>query len=61
MDVRDFVRQFNKTPEEIKKRYPEDYTTFWNEEKTWLGNLDNKLHLLKGGFCRINLVKKVMV
>ena len=47
MNIRDYVKIFNQPYEVIKSNYSEDFKQLFVEESEWLGNLENKIHLLK--------------
>lgn len=47
MDIKDYVKQFNYSFDNLKSKYEEDFNSLYEHEKKWLGNLEDKVHLLK--------------
>ena len=62
MNIRDYVKIFNQPYEVIKSNYSEDFKQLFVEESEWLGNLENKIHLLKNKKDELlirNVIKKL--
>jgi len=59
MNIKDYVKLFNKPFEIIKSDYETEFSLLYEEEKEWLGNLENKIHLLKNKKDEI-IIKKVI-
>lgn len=47
MDIKDYVKTFNLTFEEIKNDFTDQFDLIFKEEQEWLCNIENKLNLLK--------------
>jgi energy-coupling factor transporter ATP-binding protein EcfA2 len=47
MDIKNYIKSFNKPFEDIKALYKDDFNRIYEEETEWLGNLENKTHILK--------------
>lgn len=47
MDIKDYVKKFNLSFENLKSEYEQDFNSLYEQEKEWLGNLEDKVHLLK--------------
>ena len=47
MNIKDYVKKFNLSFDNLKSEHEEDFNSLYEEEKEWLGNLENKVHLLK--------------
>lgn len=47
MDIKDYVKQFNYSFDNLKSKYEEDFNSLYEQEKEWLGNLEDKVHLLR--------------
>lgn len=47
MDIKDYVKKFNFSYDNLKSKYEEDFISLYEQEKEWLGNLEDKVHLLK--------------
>ena len=62
MNIKEYVKTFNKSYEIIKSSYSIDFERLYTEESEWLGNLENKIHLLKNKddvFIIENVIKKL--
>ncbi len=51
-NIKEIVYKFNKPFDAVLDLYSEDFKILENEEKEWLGNLENKTNLLKNGTDR---------
>lgn len=47
MDIKDYVKKYNIPFDKVKTDYKEDFDSLYSEEKEWLENLEDKIHLLK--------------
>ncbi len=47
MDIKDYVKKFNLSFDNLKSEHEEDFNSLYEQEKEWLGNLEDKVHLLK--------------
>lgn len=47
MKRKEYIKQYNKSFEEIKIEHLECFNNFFEEEKVWLGNIEDKLNLIK--------------
>jgi len=47
MDIKDYVNKYNLPFDKVKSEYNVDFNSLYENEKNWLENLENKVHLLK--------------
>lgn len=47
MDIKEYIQQFNQPFEVIKGSYTSDFQELFDDEREWLGNLENKISLIK--------------
>lgn len=47
MDIKDYVKNYAIPFEKLKSDFDSDFKYLYNHEKEWLGNIEEKLHLLK--------------
>lgn len=47
MNIKDYVKKYNIPFEKLKSDFGSDFNSLFEYEKEWLGNLEEKLHLLK--------------
>jgi hypothetical protein len=47
MDIKDYVKKYNYTFEKVRADFKEDFDSLYSNEKDWLENLEDKIHLLK--------------
>ena len=47
MDIKEYIKKFNLPFDKIKTDYASDFDALYQDEKEWLSNLEDKIHLLK--------------
>ena len=47
MDIKDYVKKYNLSFDNVKSEFDADFTSLYESEKEWLENLEDKVHLLK--------------
>jgi hypothetical protein len=47
MDIEEYIKKYNLPFEKIKTDYALDFDALYQDEKEWLSNLEDKIHLLK--------------
>jgi hypothetical protein len=47
MDIKEYIKNYNLTFDQVKTDYEEDFDSVYQNEKDWLINLEDKTHLLK--------------
>jgi hypothetical protein len=47
MNLMDSINKYKKSLEQVKTEFKDDYITIYNNQKEWLNNLEDKIHLLK--------------
>jgi|GEM_PF-1407790 len=59
MDIKDYVRIYNFPFDKVKTDFREDFESLYSDEKEWLGNLEDKIHLLKNNESEV-AIKQVI-
>ena len=47
MDIKEYIKKYNLPFDKIKTDYALDFDALYKDEKEWLSNLEDKIHLLK--------------
>mgnify|MGYP000561850414 CR=1 FL=1 len=47
MDIKEYIKKYNLPFDKIKTDYALDFDALYQDEKEWLSNLEDKIHLLK--------------
>lgn len=59
MNIKEYIKQYNKSFVEIKTEYLQYFNSLLEEDKVWLGNIEGKLHLFKNRDIEVNVLNVI--